>query len=160
MEYTGGIRSRSALSVTLYSLRFYNRLPWLLVVRRVFTTEWFFTLWGSRTDWQTWICMLVLSIYPFPPSPSTSSHFRNNSSVYNEHLRKTLVTHTVTVNTSALLTPKSMRIKSYVERSTQQSYSYGLVGARVHTKTNSTSPPSIQTSHAWRPVYLLIYLVA
>jgi hypothetical protein len=28
-----------------------------------------------------------------------------------------------------------MRIKSYVERATQQSYSHSLAGARVHTKT-------------------------
>jgi len=30
-----------------------------------------------------------------------------------------------------------------MEGVTQQSHSYSLAGARVHTKTNSTSPPSI-----------------
>ena len=60
-------------------------------------------------------CMLVLSNY-LPPL-STNSHLRNNSSANNEHLRIAGHCH------------KQKRIKSYVERTSQQSYSYSLAGA-------------------------------
>jgi hypothetical protein len=49
------------------------------------------------------------------------------------------------VNTCAQLTPQKHE-KSYVERATQQSYSYSLAGALMHTKMNFTSPLSIYTS--------------
>jgi len=47
------------------------------------------------------------------------------------------------MNTCAQLTPLKHENQSYVERTTQQSYSYSLVGERVHIKTNFTSPASI-----------------
>jgi hypothetical protein len=57
----------------------------LLEVCRYSTlNDWSFTRWDSRTDWLTWICILVLSIY-LPPL-SKNSHFRKTPSVNNEHL--------------------------------------------------------------------------
>jgi hypothetical protein len=53
-----------------------------------------------------------------------------------------------------------MRIKSYVERATQQSYSHSLVGARVYTKQTLPLPFQYKLATAYRPVYLLIFLVA
>ena len=100
----------------------------------------------EATDLLISTCSFYLSIYLSPPL-STNSHFRNNSSV--------------TMNTCVqLATAISKRIKSYVERATQQSDSYSLAGARVQMKTNlSLSLPPFNTNQTCQTTSLSFHLL-
>ena len=56
---------------------------------------------------------------------------------------------------------KGMIIQSYVQKATQQSYSYSsLAEAPVRTKHTLLLPFQYKVANAWRPIYLLIFLVA